>query len=122
MQQRIELAGDELAVGAELVEHLTGLGAAVQPHRARDPAQIIVAGRQQMGLLIVEELDTVLDATQKDVGLRQPLGRFRLHHADTRQTFQCLERLARADLGELTAANHLQQLHDELDLANAAAR
>ena len=39
-----------------------------------------------------------------------------------RRACQRLQRRARAHLGELAAAHDLQQLHDELDLADAAAR
>jgi hypothetical protein len=38
------------------------------------------------------------------------------------QPLQAAQRAARAQLGELAAAHHLQKLHDELDFADAATR
>jgi hypothetical protein len=75
-----------------------------------------------VGLLVVQVLDAVLHLAQEDVGVGQGLGRLGLHQAAGGQLLQALERGAGADLRVLAAAHHLQQLDDELDLADAAAR
>ena len=122
VQQRVELRGDELAVGAQGVEQFAGVGGAGQAHRAGEPGQIGVVGGQLVGLLVVEVLDAVLEAAQKAVGLGQPRGGAGAHDADGGQAIECGQGGARAQLRELAAAHHLQQLHGELDLADAAAR
>ena len=75
-----------------------------------------------MGLRVVQVLDAVLHLAQKDIGFAQGLGGLGLHQTAGGKLFQCAERGAGADFGKVPAARHLQQLHDELDLANAAAR
>ena len=112
----------ELAHLAQPVEQLAGVGGARQAQAARDPVQVAVGGGQQVGLLVVEVLDAVLDAAQEGVGLGQPPRAVGLHQAAGGELVQRLQRRARADLGELAAAHDQQQLHDELDLADAAAR
>ena len=122
VQQRVELGGDELAHLAQPVEQLAAVGVAGQAQAGGDPRQVVVGARQQVRLLVVEVLDAVLDAAQEGVGVGQPLGGVGLHQPARGQPLQRLERGARADLRELPAAHHQQQLHDELDLADAAAR
>ena len=75
-----------------------------------------------MGLLVVQVLDAVLDPAQELVGAGQRVGGRLRHQARRGDALQRLQRRARAQLGELAAAHHLQQLHGELDLADAAAR
>ncbi len=118
-EQLVELLGHELAMRVELRQE----GAAARvAQRLRDPAQVVVVHRQHMGLLVVQVLDAVLDAAQELVGRGQRIGRLLRHQAGARQALQRIERGPRAQLGELAAAHHLQQLHGELDLADAAAR
>ncbi|MCY1523352.1 hypothetical protein D9M68_582470 [compost metagenome] len=98
-------------------------GAAVGvTHRLRDPAQVVVVDRQHVRLLVVQVLDAVLHAAQELVGRGQRVGRVLRHEVGARQPLQRIERGARAQLGELAAAHHLQQLHGEFDFADAAAR
>ena len=122
VQQRIELGGHQFADLAQPVEQLAGRCSAMQVHRSGNPGQIGIDGGQQMGLLVVEVLDTVLDLAQEDIGLGELGGGLRLHQAVPGQTLQAGERGAGAYLGKLPAAHHQQQLDDELDLADAAAR
>ena len=75
-----------------------------------------------MGLLVVKILDAVLDPAQELVGPSQRIGRLLRHQAGGGHPLQCLQRRPGPQLGELAAPDHLQQLHDELDLADAAAR
>ena len=118
-QQLVELLRHELAVRVELRQEGAAVGIA---QRLRDPAQVVVVDRQHVGLLVVQVLDAVLDAAQELVGRRQRIGRLLRHQAGARQALQRIERGPGAQLGELAAAHHLQQLHGELDLADAAAR
>jgi hypothetical protein len=91
-------------------------------HGLGDPAQVVVGHRQHVGLLVVQVLDAVLDAAQELVGRGQRIGGFLRHEVGARQALQRVQRGPRAQFGELAAAHHLQQLHGELDLADAAAR
>ena len=122
VQQRVELGGHQLACGAQPLEQLAGVGVAAQVQAACNPAQVIVTRGQQMRLLVIEVLDAMLDAAQEGVGRGQRVGGGRLHQPAGGQALQALQGGARADLGELAAAHDEQQLHDELDLADAAAR
>ncbi len=91
-------------------------------HGVGDPGQVVVARGQDVGLLVVQVLDAVLHAAQKDVGACQGVGGLRRHEPGGCQARQCVQRGAAAQFGELPAAHHLQQLHGELDFADAAAR
>ncbi len=122
MQQRIEFGGHELAHFAQPVEQLAGIAGAGWAQAAGDPAQVGIDRRQQVRLLVVQVLDAVLDTAQEDVALGQTLGGGRLHQRARAQALQALQGRTRADFGELPAARDQHQLHDELDLADAAAR
>ena len=73
-------------------------------------------------MLVVQVLDAVLDLAQKHIGLGQGLGGLRRHQFGRGQAWQCVQRGAAAQLGELSAAHHLEQLHGEFDFADAPAR
>ena len=121
VEQPVELLRHEFARLAQALEQ--GAGAAEAERQARgDPVEVGVVGRQHMRLLIVEVLDAVLDAAQQGVGVGQPLGGGALHQAAGSELVERLQGRAGADFGKLAAAHHQQQLHDELDLADAAAR
>ena len=75
-----------------------------------------------MRLLVVQILDAVFDAAQEGVGLGQFVGNLGRHQAGTTDALQRLQRGARAQLGKLATAHHLQQLHGEFDLADATTR
>ena len=97
-------------------------GAIGQPQCVRDPLQIGLIGGQHMGLLIVQVLDAVLHLAQKNIGLGQLERRVGRQQPRRGQALQRAERGAGAQLRKLSAPHHLQQLHDELELADAAAR
>ncbi len=122
VQQGVELVGDEFADLAEALEQLACAGGGVGREAVRDPAQIGVGSRQQMRLLVVQKLDAVLDPTQEQIRLGQPCGGFRRHQPTGGKATQRRQRRAAANLGELPATHDQQQLHDEFDLADAAAR
>ena len=117
-EQDVELAGDQFAVRVQVVQK----GAAVAvAQRAGNPGQVVVAGRQDVGLLVVKVLDAVLDAAQKVVSPRHRISRFLRHQARLGDARQRLHRGPGAQLGKLPAAHHLQHLHGKFNLADAAA-
>ena len=75
-----------------------------------------------MGLLVVQVLDAVLHLAQKHIRLRQLQRRIGRQQPGRGQAFEGAERGAGAQLRKLPAAHHLQQLYDEFDLADTAAR
>ena len=92
VEQRVEFGGDELARFAPQQQQFARIGGAVQSHAARDPAQVGIGAGQQVGLLVVEKLDAVLEPAQKDVGLGQPGRAGRLHQPALGQLGERLER------------------------------
>ena len=64
----------------------------------------------------------MLDLAQKNISLGQSLGRGLRHQASFGQARQRAEGRSRSQLRKLAATHHLQQLHGELDLANATTR
>ena len=124
VQQRVEFGGHQFADLAQAVEQFAGLGpAAAQAQAACDPGQVArrpwaaggSAGRRGTGC-----------------GARRGAGRCSRRPAAPRSSAFIRPRApagrapcsvrAGADLGKLAAAHHQQQLDDELDLADAAAR
>ena len=117
-QQAVEFTGHQFAVRIKLTQKTRRTPKA---HRVRYPVQVIVARRQHMRLLVVQVLDAVLDTAQKIVSARQRVSRVLRHQVGFGQALQRVYRAARAQLGELPAAHHLQQLHGELDFTNTTA-
>ena len=122
VQQLVELERSALARDAEQVEEVRRAVLAGVAEAVRDPVEVAVVGRQDVRLLVVEVLDAVLDAAQQRVGVAQARAGAALHQAAGDELVERLQRRARADLGEVAAANDEQQLDDELDLADPAAR
>jgi hypothetical protein len=124
-QQGVEFAGHQLAHLAQAVEQLAGIAAVSRGRPGpcwRDPGQVAVAGGQQVRLLVVEVLDAVLDPAQEVVARGQCWAVSGFISPRSARRCSARQRRARADLGELPAAHHQHQLHDEFDLADAAAR
>ena len=88
----------------------------------REPLQIVGVGGQDVGLLVVQILNAVLDLAQEDIGLRQCGGGLARHQTRPSQLSQCIYRGAHAQFGVLAAAHDLQQLHGKFNFADAAAR
>ena len=118
-QQAVKFFGHQFTVGVQLAQKKAAIG---KTQCLCNPGQVIVARGQHMGLLVVQILDAVLHATQKNIGPRQSIGRILRHQPGIGQALKGTDRGARAQLGELPAAYHLQQLHGELNFADAAAR
>ena len=106
-------------MGVKRVQERAHAGAA---HAGGQPGQVVVAGGQGVRLLVVEVLGAVFDPAQKHISLAQRIGGGLWHELGARQPRQGVQRGPGAQFGELPAAHHLQQLHGELDLADAAAR
>ena len=117
-EQSVELLRHPFAVRVQRAQEAAGAG---MTQRLRDPGQVVVTGRQHMGLLVVQVLDAVLDLTQEYIGRAQGVGRCLRHEAGFGHTLQRVQGGASAHFGELPTAHHLEQLHGELDLADAAA-
>ena len=81
---------------------------------------ILFGCRQALRLLIIEILETVLQVAQEHVGRLQIVGRFRRKHALLRQQPQGGLRRAQAQRRVLATSHQLENLSDELDLANPA--
>ena len=64
----------------------------------------------------------MLNPAQKVIRGHQGVGSGLRHQPGFSQALQGIHRAARAQLGELAAAHHLQQLHGKFNFANAAAR
>ena len=88
----------------------------------RDPSQIRIGSGQDVGLLIVQVLDAVLHLAQKHVGIAHGIGCGLRHQSCPHQALQGALGGAGAQLGELTATHHLQELYGKFDFANAPAR
>ena len=73
-----------------------------------------------MRLLVVALLQAVLDAPQESIRLAEFLHRRRRQQLLAREQRQRLEQAARLQRGLAAAADQLERLHDELDLADAA--
>ena len=76
-------------------------------------------GGQRVHLLLVVELEPVLDRAQEAVRVGQLLGVVASDVAGVRQLVERDERAANPQLGVGAAVNELQQLHRELDVADA---
>ena len=123
VQEQVELVGDELARLAEPVEQRAGCRASRRARgsrRSRRGRRRGSAGRASAG-----RRGTGCGARSGAAACRPSAScsaLARLHQAAGGELVERLQRRARADLGELAAAHDQQQLDDELDLADAAAR
>ena len=75
-----------------------------------------------MGLLVIQVLNAVLHMAQKLVGPRQRVGGVLRHQAGAGHALQRAHRGSHPQFRKLAAAHHLQELHGEFNLPNAAAR
>ena len=93
---------------------------AVAQH-ARDPSARARVGGERVRLLLLPELKAVLDRAQEDVCLGQASRVGILDVPLARELRQRLEGVAAPDCLVMTAMDELEQLHRELDIADAAA-
>ncbi len=95
--------------------------AASEAHELSEAFKRLLVGRQGMGLLVCHHLQPVLDGAQKPIGGIELVTRTGLDPAVLRERLQCRQGLARAQRRIAAAGDQLLGLHEELDLANAAA-
>ena len=108
--------------GERLVEGLggTGLGCAAEPEHAGHPPAAVAIGRHRVHLALVLELHDVLDAAQEAVGVVEARRVGGVDVAAAAQVVEGGERAASAELVVDAAVHELEQLHGELDVADAA--
>ncbi len=112
----------------ELLAHPRALRGQRRPQRrpiriaqaAGDPRLRQRIRGQRIGLGIAQHLQAVLQPAQKTVGLRQRRCGFGLHVPGGGQRLQRVEQAAPAQRRLAPAADQLQRLHQEFDLADAA--
>ena len=83
-QQSIKLRSHALTVSAELRQKA---GYVRKAQGVGDPLQISLSGWQQMGLLVVQVLNAVLDLSQKHIGFGQRVRGLSGHEFGLTQTF-----------------------------------
>ena len=98
----------------------TGLGRAAEPEDAGDPPAAVAIGGHRVHLALVLELHDVLDAPQEAVGVVEARRVGGVHVAAPPEVVERRQRAASAELGVHAAVHELQQLHGELDVADAA--
>ena len=118
-EQGVELLCYNFSVSVEFSQECPGV---LKSHGLCNPRQVGVVRRKNVGLLVVQVLDPVLHAAQEHIGRAQRLDGGCRHQRGWHQARQRVECAAGAQLRELPAAYHLQQLHRELDFADAATR
>ena len=101
-------------IGAELLE----AGIAAEFGEAREFGCI---ERQALRLFVGDHLQTMFDAAEKFIGLRQFRNRLRAHPAVGVQFGEHVERARAAHARPAAAENELLRLDEEFDFANAAA-
>ena len=104
-KEGVKLLCHDLAVAIQLSQEWSRPGV---PHGQCHPGQVVILGRQHMGLSVVQVLNAVFNLAQKHVGGRQRIGRGRGHQPGPRQARQCIQRGARTQLRELAASHDLK--------------
>src|SRR6266478_8632120 len=89
-----------------------------KPGKTINPSTV---GRQVMGLFVQNHLQPILDAAQEAIGGAELTARLLINPPTGRQRVERRERALRAQLRMASARDELLGLHEELDLANAAA-
>ena len=116
-EQRVELGADLRAMRIQRsAQHRPVRMAKAE----RDPLAVLAARGQAMGLLVAQHLQAVLQLPQEPVGLGQRRGCLHRHVPRRHQRLQRRQQLAAPQLRLAAAADQLQRLHQEFDLADAA--
>ncbi len=115
--QRAELLGDR---GAVFLQFALQRGPAIAVERQREALADRRVRRNLVRLLVGEHLHAVFQPAQEAVGRAQPLRARRGNEAELLAGGQRRQQAARAQGRLAAAADQLHQLHDELDLADAA--
>ena len=95
--------------------------AILEAEKARESFQRLALSRQGVGLLVRHHLQAMLDAAEKVVSRCQIVAHRGVDPAAGGERGQHGDGLAAAQIGVASAGNELLGLHEELDLADAAA-
>ena len=98
----------------------TGVGCASEPEHPCHSPPIVSVGRHGVDLSLVLELHDVLHAPQEPVGVVEPGGVVGVDVAAAPQVLEGTEGAALPELGIEAAVDELEELHRELDVADAA--
>ena len=116
-EHRLEMARYRLPMRIQLREE--GLPG-IETRHLRDPRAVLRIGGQLVRLCIVEILQAVLDIAQEDIGGGKFFGRAAGQQIFLRKLLQHFKRRPHRQRRIAAAANQLQRLGDEFDLADAA--
>ena len=117
LEERVERLRDRRAMRLERVrEHLV-IG---EIHRLGDRRLVFRHARQGLRLLVVVVLQAMLEAAQERVRVRERRGAPRVDEAARGERGERGARRGRAQRRVAAAAHELEELHAELDLADAA--
>ena len=117
VQRFVENAGDIVAV---LLQAACTFRPRSKTHALRQPLLLLRILRQRLRLLVVPILQAVLHIAQEAVGRQQLCHRFVRQNARFRQLFQRFLRAFQLQAAVLPAANHLENLRDKFNFADAA--
>ncbi len=92
-----------------------------KPEKRARPASLSGIGRQRLRLLVGDHLQAMLDGAQKAIGLVKLAANLGLDPASRLEALQRDQRFRHAQLRLAAAGNQLLGLHEEFDLADAAA-
>ena len=107
---------------AQMAEQRLGECVAIlEAGKAREALEAVAVGRQRMGLVVGDHLQAVLDRAQKQIGGFEVGAGVGADPAALGERGQRRQRLAAAQFGMPAAGDELLGLHEELDLADAAA-
>ena len=107
---------------AEVAEQRRREGVAIGiAHEAGECRKLLRRRGQRMGLLVGDHLQAMLDGAQERVGAFEIVAGIGIDPAAARELFERRERLAAAQRRVTAAGDQLLGLHEELDLADAAA-
>ena len=95
--------------------------AVAEPQYASEPGARIVGRGQRVCLLLVDQLEAVFHGSEPHVGLAELGGVGRVDVAAVGEVLERVERRRRADARVGATVHELQQLHRELDVADATA-
>ena len=107
-------------LGQFLAQPIGGRLACAVAHTHRQPGKLRRIPGHHVRLAIVEDLKPMLDGAQERVGAFQNTAFLVGQSARLRKPPHCLERRARADLRRVAAAQELEELNRELDVADPA--
>ena len=105
-------------MGVENLEEGVVVGEA---ERTREFSAYLGIDRQRVGLRIVQVLQAMLDLAQEEIRGVQPLAQLRGNQPDTRRMREHGKGWTRAESRVLAAADQLENLGAEFQLADAAA-